>query len=210
MIVEVFPSGPVNTNAILIGCEKTRTGVFIDPSAGSAQKLLDAAEKHHLKIQAIYLTHSHWDHFVDAAYLKQKLRIDVYVHEKDAENLIHPGADRLPTFFDIEGVEPTHLLEDGDKGSIGDLQFVVIHTPGHCPGSVCFYFEKEQVLISGDTLFKGTIGRLDLPTAEPKKMWISLKKLALLPGVTKVYPGHGPTTTIGAETWLSSAENMFG
>jgi len=210
MMIEVFPSGPVSTNAILVGCEKTHQGIFIDPSSGSAKKLLEAAEHHGLKIQAIYLTHSHWDHFVDAAYLKQKLNIPLFVKEEDADNLSEPGSDGIPVFMDIEPVEPTDLLHDGECKSVGELTFTILHTPGHSPGGVCFYFEKENVLISGDTLFKGTIGRLDLPTAQPEKMWLSLKKLALLPKETTVYPGHGSITTIGRESWLATAKEKFG
>jgi glyoxylase-like metal-dependent hydrolase (beta-lactamase superfamily II) len=81
---------------------------------------------------------------------------------------------------------------------VGEVEFQVIHTPGHTPGCVCFWFPKEDLLVSGDTLFQGSIGRLDLPTARPKLMWGSLQKLAQLPANTRVIPGHGQETTIGA------------
>lgn len=210
MILETFPCGPFRTNAYLIGCENTKKGIFIDPAPESAEKLLKTAKNHELQIEAIYLTHSHWDHIADVAILKERLPLNIYVHRKDEENLKHPGSDHIPMFVKIKGAEPTHFLEEGQLHHIGELNFVVIHTPGHCPGSVCFYFEKEKVLISGDTLFKGTIGSLSLPTAEQEKMWDSLKKLSLLPLSTKVYPGHGGPTTLKEEEWIKNAKQLFG
>ncbi len=101
------------------------------------------------------------------------------------------------------------ILEEGDRISIGEIAFTVISTPGHSPGCVCFYCEKEHILFSGDTLFKGTIGNLTFPTSVPDEMWPSLDKLAALPPETKVYPGHGPSTTIGDESWLPRARKLF-
>lgn len=210
MILEVFSCGPFGTNALLVGCERTKKGIFIDPAPGSAPKLIQAAKKHGLQIEAIYLTHSHWDHLADVATLKEKMPLKIYVHSKDAENLKKPGSDRIPILIKIHGVEPTDFLEDGQEHHVGEIRFIVIHTPGHSPGAVCLYFEEEHILISGDTLFRGTIGNLSLPTAEEEKMWTSLKKLSLLPSVTKVYPGHGGTTTLGAEEWIAHAKEIFG
>lgn len=210
MILESFSCGPFGTNAFLIGCEGTKKGIFIDPSSGSASKLLHAAKKHDLEVEAIYLTHSHWDHIADVADLKELLGIPIYVHAKDAENLKNPGSDGIPLMIKLRGVEPTHFLEEKQVHHVGHLSFEVIHTPGHSPGAVCFYFKKEEVLISGDTLFKGTMGSLSLPTAEEDRMWESLKKLSLLPPSTKVYPGHGAFTTIQAENWISNAKELFG
>jgi glyoxylase-like metal-dependent hydrolase (beta-lactamase superfamily II) len=93
---------------------------------------------------------------------------------------------------------------------LGDIVIDVIHLPGHSPGGVGFYLKKQDTLISGDTLFKGSIGRLDLPTSEPEKMWNSLDKLAKLPPKTRVIPGHGDETTIGEESWLANAKHYFG
>ena len=116
----------------------------------------------------------------------------------------------MPCWIDIEGIVPTHLMDEGDTIAVGDLHFKVIHTPGHTPGGVCFYCPEEKILISGDTLFKGTIGNLSFSTGRPALMWPSLKKLALLPPETQVFPGHGEKTTIGNEKWLARAEEMFG
>jgi len=100
------------------------------------------------------------------------------------------------------------LLKEGEIVQVGPLRLEVIHTPGHSPGSVCFYIAAQGILIAGDTLFRGSIGRLDLPTGCAHDMWPSLKKLAKLPPKTRVISGHGPDTEIGKETWLAEAEEF--
>ena len=130
----------------------------------------------------------------EVALLKQSVHAPVYVHKGDAENLETPGADKLPLHFPVTGVKADGFLTDGQEMSVGNLKIQVIHTPGHTPGGVCFYLPKEKVLISGDTLFRGTIGNVSFPTARADLMWVSLKKLAALPQDVKVYPGHGGPT----------------
>ena len=209
MLLYKFPFGPLETNAILIGCPETKKGAVIDPSMGSTQAILQQAAKLHLKIEAILLTHSHWDHFADAHKIKEQTHAPLYVHPLDQENVQNPGSDGIPLFFPIPGVTPDHLLKDGQVLEIGNLEIRVLHTPGHSPGGVCFYFHKEGILISGDTLFQGSIGRIDLPTGQPDQMWVSLEKLSHLPPETRVVPGHGGDTTIKAESWLSKAKELF-
>ncbi len=145
----------------------------------------------------------------DAKALKDQFALEIYIHLEDARNLENPGSDGLPLFFAIEGVEPDHLLQEGTVFSVGELRLQVLHTPGHTPGCVCFWLPYNKVLFSGDTLFQGTIGNLSFPTARPALMWPSLKKLAVLPPDTKVFPGHGGPTTIGQESWISNAEELF-
>jgi glyoxylase-like metal-dependent hydrolase (beta-lactamase superfamily II) len=209
MIFIKFPFGPLETNAILIGCSATKKAAVIDPSPGSMQAILQAAEEKNLKIEKILLTHSHWDHFADAKMLKEATNAALYVHPLDEKNLLQPGSDEIPLFFFIEPVRANHLLNEGELISVGELSLEVIHTPGHSPGSVCFYIQSEDLLISGDTLFKGTIGNLNLPTARSTEMWKSLHKLAKLPPETRVIPGHGADTSIGKESWLSRAKEIF-
>jgi hydroxyacylglutathione hydrolase len=209
VIIKVFTSGPAETNTILIGCSATRQAAIVDVPLGSARLLTQALEKDSLAPQMILLTHSHWDHLADAAKLKKLLNIPIYVHAEDAGNLEKPGSDRLPLFFPIEGVKPESFLTDGQIIPLGELKIEVIQTPGHTPGGVCFWLRKEKILISGDTLFQGTIGNLSFPTARPALMWKSLKKLAELPPETWVIPGHGPETTIEAESWIKHAQEKF-
>ncbi|MDB2614304.1 MBL fold metallo-hydrolase, partial [Chlamydiales bacterium] len=194
MLIKKFTSGPVATNAYVVSCEETQFAWIIDPAPGSAPLIYKYLEEKSLKPKAIILTHSHWDHMGDAAEIKRKLSLPVSIHKDDEANLKKPGADKLPLFFEIEGVTPDNYLQDGDDLSLGIHRFKVIHTPGHSPGSLCLFEEKERVLFSGDTLFQGSIGNISFPTSNASKMWESLKKLELLPPETVVYSGHGENT----------------
>ncbi len=197
MFIEKIVAGLWETNAYLVG--SSGEAIIIDPGHESAEALLDIAEERGFTIKAIYLTHSHFDHFADVDVLKRHANIPVYVSPEDAENLRSPGSDGLPNVFEKEGTEPDGLFKEGDQVTFGDLSFKVIATPGHSPGSVCFYFEKEKVLFSGDTLFRSGHGNTSFPTSDRQKMTLSLKKLMTLPSDTVVYPGHGEHTTIGEE-----------
>jgi hydroxyacylglutathione hydrolase len=209
MIFDLFTSGPFETNTYLLACSETQRGVVIDVPFKSSEWILQRVEELSLKIEAILFTHSHWDHIAEASLLKEKWNVPIHIHPDDAGNLEDPGSDGLPLFFPIQKVKADGFLFDGQILNIGSLSIRVIHTPGHTPGGVCFYLPKEKILISGDTLFHGTIGNLNFPTACPARMWDSLKKLAALPPDTKVYPGHGESTTIGAEKWIVHAEDRF-
>lgn len=210
MILEVFPSGPIDTNGILIGCPKTKKAAIIDAPQDVTPLLLSRVEELGLTVEMLLLTHSHQDHIADVALIKKKFKIPVYIHPLDAPNLEEPGADLLPIFIQVKPVKPDHLLADGQVIELGSLTFKVIHTPGHTPGGVCFYSEEDNLLLSGDTLFRGSCGRIDFPLSSPADMWRSLKKLAALPLVTRVYSGHGDPTTIGKEShWLIDAERRF-
>ncbi len=210
MFIEIFCAGPALTNGILLGCEKTRIAAIIDAPQGLEEQIASRIEDLSLTPEFLLLTHSHWDHTADAAFLKKKWDLSLYVHKFDAPNVENPGSDGLPVLIDVPKAEVDHFLEDGQKIQVGELSIEVIHTPGHTPGGVCFYLKDHNVLFSGDTLFRGAIGRLDLPTAESEKMWVSLEKLAQLSPNTRVIPGHGDETTIGAERWLANAKEYFG
>ncbi len=204
MILESFPSGVIETNVVIFACPQTKEAAIVDAPQDCLDSVKKFLENHSLNVKMILFTHSHWDHIADAAAMKKAFSAPIYIHREDVSNLEHPGSDKLPLYFPIEGVAPDHFLQEGEKLSLGNLEIEVIHTPGHTPGSVCFYIPKEAILISGDTLFQGTMGRLDLPTGRPRLMGASLKKLAKLPKTTKVYPGHGDPTTIGDEMWIAT------
>ncbi len=199
MIIEKFVAPPLGTNAYLVGCEATKEGVIIDPGFQSKWPLLALVKQYGLSIKAIYLTHSHFDHTADVFELKVLEGFPVFVHPADAENLRAPGSDGIPNMMGLKPVEPDGFFNDGDQGVIGKLHYTVIHTPGHSPGCVCFYFPDEKVLFSGDTIFKGSHGRVDLTNSSPEAMKGSLQKLKALPEDVLVYPGHGPTTTLHDE-----------
>ena len=203
MFVQVFPSGPFSTNAYVVACAETREAAIVDPAPGSSWEIQQYADLHALKIKKILLTHSHWDHIADVAKLKQHYGVPVYVHVLDIANLREPGADGLPCWLDFPGIEPDVFLEEAMIVPLGNLHFHVLHSPGHSPGSICFYEPLHHVLFSGDTLFKGTYGNTSFPTSQPEFMPRSLNKLAQLPPETRVLPGHGPETTIGDEAvWI--------
>lgn len=206
MIIQAFPSGPLATNSYIIACPKTKACAVIDPAPESAAILTKYISENNLKPEKILLTHSHWDHIADVSILKQSHNMPVYIHPLDSPNLEKPGADSLPCWIAIYGVKPDGFLDEGDKITVGQLVLTVIHTPGHTPGGVCFYIPEHNVLISGDTLFKGSIGNISFPTSRPDLMWNSLKKLSSLPPKTRVFPGHGPSTTIERESWLGSVQ----
>lgn len=210
MFIEIFPSGPFSTNAYVVACLNKREAAILDPAPNSFADIQAFLDNQKLKVQKILLTHSHWDHIADVKPLKEKYGIPIYIHPLDAPNLQQPGIDGLPCWLPIPAVQPDILLEEGMQVSVGELTFLVIHTPGHSPGSVCFYEPQQQCLFSGDTLFKGTIGNLSFPTSQPSLMWPSLAKLAQLPPQTRVFPGHGSVTTIASESdWLLDAKKLF-
>ena len=190
--------GPIETRTLLVVCSKTHEAVLIDPSFYSFKFFFPLIQEKSYSLKKVLLTHSHYDHIVDIAKFRD-LGVPIFVHSLDSKNVIAPGSDGLRSPKIIEAVSDPHFFQEGDKVLFGGVKGVVLETPGHSPGSVSFYFEEEGILISGDTLFRGGIGRLDLPTAVPEKMASSLKKLKNLPPTTIVYPGHGPTTTIGEE-----------
>jgi glyoxylase-like metal-dependent hydrolase (beta-lactamase superfamily II) len=210
MLISTLPSGPLETNAYLVACPETKEAVLIDPAVESFEAVKKEITSKNLVLKKIILTHSHWDHIGDALECQKYFHAPLLVHPLDAPNLENPGSDGLPCWLPIDAAKPDALLNEGDTITFGHITLEVIHTPGHSPGGVCFYNEVSDVLFSGDTLFCGSIGNLSFSTCEPEKMWGSLKKLAKLPDCTVVYPGHGPKTTIGRESWLNKAEELFG
>ncbi|MBS0621863.1 MAG: MBL fold metallo-hydrolase [Verrucomicrobia bacterium] len=208
--IEVFPSGPAMTNAMVLSCDKTKQAAIIDPSSGSGKSIKAYIARRGLEVKTILITHSHWDHIADVAEVQNFFHAPVAVHPLDAPNLIRPGSDGLPVFFEIEGVKPDLQLLDGAHIFVGEIDLEVIHTPGHSRGSVCLYAKEHHFIISGDLIFQNSIGRIDLPTSEAAQMWRSLKKIGALPSQTVLYPGHGDTTTLAEEKWLPEAKRFFG
>lgn len=210
MFIQVFPSGPFSTNSYVVACSHSREAAIIDPAPDSASAIEAFLTQQNFNPQKILLTHSHWDHIADVNHLKEKYALPVLIHSLDVPNLQHPGTDGLPCWIHIIGVEPDILLQEGEQIKVGELSFQVLHTPGHSPGCICFFEPQQHVLFSGDTLFKGTIGNLSFPTSQPTLMSSSLAKLAQLPPQTRVFPGHGPSTTIQAESeWLCDPKKLF-
>lgn len=209
MIIHTFVCGPLATNSYLVVCETTGKAAVIDPGMGAKDFFIKSAKKSKLKIVHIYLTHSHYDHIADAAGLKRETDATLYIHPLDAENLRNPGSDLIPFSITVPPVSPDCFFQDNMDIMLGEIALQVIHTPGHSPGGVVLFFPKEKTLFSGDTLFKGNIGTLSLPSANAEAMWKSLKKIASLPHDTLVYPGHGGTTTVAKEQWIAKASEIY-
>lgn len=184
--------GELSTNCYLVASRKGEAFV-IDPGDDAAE-IKAALEENGLKARFIVLTHGHIDH-VKAA---KELCLPVFIHKADAEIVLKPEKNPMSIFFGtFEPVLPQKELSDGDHIELEELDFEVFHTPGHTQGCVCLY--GHGCLFSGDTLFRHGVGRTDFPGASEIDMESSLKRLSTLPGQTKVYPGHGPDTTIGRE-----------
>ncbi len=200
LVLVPFVVGPLSTNCYLLACPRTGSAAVVDPGTTSRAELgpiLSEARRLGLRIELVLNTHGHPDHVAGDGPLRDLTGAKVLIHGQDAGLLREPPWRWL--WPGLRPLEPDGLLEDGDVVRLGELELAVIHTPGHTRGSVCFYLEREGILLSGDTLFAGSIGRTDLPESSHEDMMASLVKLMELPDEVQVYPGHGPPTTIGLE-----------
>lgn len=190
---------PPYDNGLYLVVDDRREAIVIDPSMGE-RVVLDAAKDQGLRIVEILNTHGHPDHVFGDAALKEATRARLAIHRLDAYRL---GPGRPPSQLAVPDVTADDLIEEGPLRYLADIDLVALHTPGHTEGSTCFYLPSEGALFSGDLLFKGNVGRVDLPGGDAALMEASLARVAALPAETRVYPGHGERTTIGAELrWL--------
>jgi hydroxyacylglutathione hydrolase len=186
---------PPYDNGTYIVVDERRDALVIDPAMGE-RVVIDAVKEQGLRLVEILNTHGHPDHIFGNAGVKEATRARLAIHRLDEYRL---GPKRPPTQLEIPPCEADDLFDEGPLAYVVDLALTALHTPGHTEGSTCFYFEDQNVLFSGDLLFRGNSGRWDLPGGDREQMEKSLERVAKLPAATKVYPGHGPTTTIGAE-----------
>lgn len=180
------------TNCYIIVDEETKETMVIDP-AGEKEKIIDMLNVLESKLKYIYLTHCHGDHILGVTELKNRCGGKVLIHRDDSEGLNNQHINLAP-YIGIGQIEleADSRLDDGDLLHLGNLQFEVFHTPGHTKGSTSLYCKKENCLFSGDTIFKGTWGRTDLPTSSRETIMKSIEeKIMVLPDETIVYPGHG-------------------
>ena len=189
-----------STNCYIIQDEETKETMVIDP-AGDVDKIVEMLDILQAKLKYIYITHCHGDHIGGVKELKERYGGQIITERKSAENLLNPDIN-LTTYLGMGEItiDVDARIDEGDLLHLGELEFKVLHTPGHTSGSSCLYCETENLLFSGDTLFRGTWGRTDTPTGNFDDIINSItKKLMILPDETIVYPGHGKSTMIREE-----------
>lgn len=190
--------GDLSTNCYIVACEKTKEALIIDPGA-EPDRIFKLTEKLGVKVVGILNTHGHADHIGADEALRRKFNVPLMIHREDAPLLQSPGRNlSMWGGFDLRISPAERLLEEGDEIKVGELNFKVVHTPGHTPGGVCLVGHGKA--FCGDTLFAGSVGRTDLPGGSWSQLVDSIKnKIMTLPDDTEVFPGHGPCTSVGEE-----------
>jgi len=200
MIHEILPVGPLQCNCSILGDEVTREAIVIDPGDDltEIQAILD---RHGLRVTAIVITHAHIDHIGGAQKLKRATGAPIYMNEND--KVLADHLDVQAAWIGVKVPETPDIdipAKEGDTLTLRETPMHVLHTPGHTEGSICLYLPTEKKLISGDTLFRESIGRTDLPGGDHRQILRSIEtKLLQLPDETLVIPGHGDETTIAHE-----------
>jgi glyoxylase-like metal-dependent hydrolase (beta-lactamase superfamily II) len=195
--VEVYTAGAFAQHPLLIWDDISKEAFLLDPGAFDAS-IEQKIEELNLKVKGIINTHAHLDHIGAVMHFKRKYNVELWMHP--GEEMVLGYASESGRMFGVPDIEvPTidHLIKEGDKLYLGEHEFIVIETPGHTPGGVCFYTPGH--IFVGDTLFAGSIGRTDLPGGDYPTIMKSLEKFLHIPDETVVYSGHGPETTIGHE-----------
>ncbi len=209
MIHEVLTVGPLQCNCQILGDKATREAIVIDPG-DEVERILALLRKHDLRVRYIVNTHAHFDHVGNCRELKEATGAEIWLHRADLPT--YETAPRQAALFADYGVKPIHLapvdryLGDADGLQVGSIAAEAIHTPGHTPGSLSLHVPAgdRNVLFAGDTLFRDSIGRTDLPGGDMEEILRSIReRLLRLDDETEVWPGHGPKTTIGRERRLN-------
>lgn len=197
-MIESIKTPGMGVNCYLLACEQTKKAILIDPGAGS--KMIESWVKDKdFEIVYILLTHGHYDHIGSVEYLRKEFNTKVAIHKDDADMLTDPTKNLSSFLGKGIALSPAEiLLEDNQELEVGEITLKVIHTPGHTPGGICIL--TDDGLISGDTLFDGSVGRADFPGGNMQLLISSIQnRLMDLPDETVVYPGHESRTTIGRE-----------
>lgn len=199
-MIKVFPNMDTTSNTYLI--KEDEKIYIVDPGSLNLDNLINYLKENEIKIEAIILTHGHFDHIMGLPVILNYQIAPIYLHEKDYDLLFNPSLSLLSW----AGMKQELLDEYLSKTKVYTLKeddiianFKVIHTPGHTAGSICLLNEKEKIMLSGDTIFKGTYGRTDLPTGNSRELRDSISKILKLDKDIKVYPGHSDATTIEDE-----------
>jgi glyoxylase-like metal-dependent hydrolase (beta-lactamase superfamily II) len=188
------------TNCFLVIDDATRKAVLFDAPDHTVGPLLDQVERDGLDLIGLWLTHGHFDHLADHQVVRDRFpNTRLLIHKLDEPKLHTPGSRMFPLPFTIPPGKADGYVEGGQQLSIGHLSLGVIETPGHSPGHVSFYFKDEAVLIGGDLIIGGSVGRTDLPDSNVDDLKASIRRIMALPPETQLLGGHGETTTLGDE-----------
>ena len=191
--------GMVATNCYLIINKETKEALLIDP-ADNALRISNVIEENVCTLKAILLTHGHFDHIMALNELKKRYNVPVYAHEEEEDVLKQSSLNMSGMIGQIYTTQADIYVKDGEHLKLAGLDIIVLHTPGHTKGGVCYYLPEEKVLMSGDTLFHCSIWRTDFPTGSMSQLVRSVKEqLFVLPDDVQVYPGHDSVTSIGYE-----------
>lgn len=202
MKLHVLPAGPIQTNAYLLTAPDRGEALLIDAPGGIWGQIEAILKTENCRLSELWLTHGHWDHTQGGAEVVRATKAKVRAHQADQALIESPkvmSAFLIPG-MKLEPVKVDHWVLPGEKVPILGTQAEVRHVPGHCPGNVLFYFATEGTVFVGDALFKGGIGRTDLPTGDFSQLERSIREqIYTLPDKTRVYPGHGAETAVGVE-----------
>ena len=198
LTIETLPVGLLGSNVYLIYTHSGGEAAIVDPGVRDTTPIRKALTDKSLNLRTLINTHGHFDHIAGNRLLKDP-GVVLALHKADRDLLIMGGGSSQFGYQIPLSPEPDRFLEDGDTIRIDDLTLEVIHTPGHTQGSICLYYAKTPVLLTGDTLFAGSVGRTDLPGGNPHQLRQSLMRIGTLPESTMLYPGHGPSTTLAKQ-----------
>lgn len=203
MVIKELVVGPLECNCYLIVDEHTKETLVIDPG-DEPDRIIDLVHENSLQVKYIVCTHAHFDHVGAISDIKQETGAPIIIHQDEREIYRSIREQAVLWGFEIDDLpEPDMFVSEGNELEIGGLRFKILHTPGHTPGGICLF--GEGVLVTGDTLFAGSVGRTDLFGGKLDSLKDSFKRLMSLPDQIKILPGHGPETTIGRE----KKENFF-
>lgn len=200
LTLDRYAVGPLMANCYVLADPESRRAVVVDPG-DEGERLRDALERERLRLEAIWLTHAHFDHVGGVDALRAGLDVPVLLHPDD--RVLYENAAQAAQRWEIPFRQPTAPTTDvsaGERLEFAGREVRCLFTPGHAPGHLAFYLPSEGFVLSGDALFQGSIGRTDLPLGNHEQLLSSIRReLLTLPEDTVVYPGHGPETTIGLE-----------
>lgn len=203
LTIRRFVGGPIETNAYLVANTATGDAIVIDAPGGTADEIIDTSNRIGVAISQVVATHGHWDHIQDLHAFQDALDIAIAGNPRVRSRIEHPDPALNPV-----PVQPALLLEElneGDLVCVGGHAFKVMEMPGHDEAHIVLYSERDRILFGGDVLFPGGHGRTDLPGSDQRTMNRSLRRFLDLPDDVRVYPGHGDSTTVGAERpWLQN------